>query len=142
MLEGGLPLREWVSNYPSPLNQHFTEERSFSNHVKVFGYSYDVDWDTLQLKQCSFNKEAVTKHQIASTLGSVFDTIGVFNPILMQSKIFIRSLCRAKVDWDQPFDEEFLKTWKSFCCNSEEVCSKNFPRRTFNSNSPIKLCVY
>ena len=31
-------------------------------------------------------------------------------PILMQSKLFIRSLCRAKVDWDQPLDEEFLKS--------------------------------
>ena len=31
----------------------------------------------------------MTKHQIASTLGSVFDPIGVFNPILIQSKIFI-----------------------------------------------------
>ena len=67
--------------------------------MNVLGYSYDVDWDALQLKQCSLNKEAVTKRQIASTLGSVFDPI-VFNPILMQSKIFIRSLCRAKVDWD------------------------------------------
>ena len=47
----------------------------------------------------------------------------------MQSKIFIRSLCSAKVDWDQPLDKEFLKSWKSFCCNLEEVSSK-FTRRT------------
>ena len=107
MLEGGLPLREWVSNYPSALNQLSEEEISSSNPVKVLGYSYDVDWDSLQLKQCSLNKEAVTKRQIASTLGSVFDPIGVFNPVVMQSKMFIRSLCKAKVDWDQPLDEEF-----------------------------------
>ena len=112
VLEGGLPLREWVSNYPSALNPLSEEEISSSNHVKVLGYSYDADWDSLQLKQCSLNKEAVTKRQIASTLGSVFDPIGVFNPILMQSKMFIRSLCKAKVDWDQPLDEEFLKSWK------------------------------
>ena len=112
MLEGGLPLREWVSNYPSALNQLSEEEISSSNPVKVLGYSYDADWDSLQLKQCFLNKETVTKRQIASTLGSVFDPIGVFNPILMQSKMFIRSLCKAKVDWDQPLDEEFLKSWK------------------------------
>ena len=141
MLEGDLPLREWVSNYPSALDQLSVEERS-SNPVKVLDYSYDVDWDALQLKQCSLNKKAVTKRQIASTLGAVFDPIWVFNPILMQSKIFIRSLYRAKVDWDQPLDEEFLKSWKSFCCNFEEVSSKKFPRRTFNSNRPITLCVF
>ena len=61
MLEGGLPLREWVSNYPSALNQLSEEEISSSNPVKVLGYSYDADWDSLQLKQCSLNKEAVTK---------------------------------------------------------------------------------
>ena len=142
MLEGGLPLREWVSNYPSALDQLSTEERSSSNPVKVLGYFYDVDWDALQLKQRSLNKEAVTKRQIASTLGSVFDPIGVFNPILMQSKLFIRSLCRAKVDWDQTLDEEFLKSWKSFCGTFEAVSGMQFPRRTFNSDSPIKLCVF
>ena len=142
MLEGGLPLRDWVSNYPSALNQLSEEEISSSNPVKVLGYSYEADWDSLQLKQCSLNKEAVTKRQIASTLGSVFDPIGVFNPILMQSKMFICSLCKAKVDWDQPLDEEYLKSWKSFCGNFEAVSSQRFPRRTFNSDSPIKLCVF
>ena len=63
--------------------------------MKVLGYSYDVDCDALQLKQCSLNKEAVTKRQIASTLGSVFDPIGVFNLILMQSKNSIRLLGSA-----------------------------------------------
>ena len=37
MLEGGLPLGEWVSNYPSALNQLSEEEISSSNPVKV-GY--------------------------------------------------------------------------------------------------------
>ena len=142
MLEGGLPLRQWVSNYPSALDQLSTEERSSSNPVKVLGYSYEVDWDALQLKQRSLNKEAVTKRQIASTLGSVFDPIGDFNPILMQSKLFIRSLCRAKVDWDQTLDGEFLKSWKSFCGTFEAVSGMQCPRRTFNSDSPIKLCVF
>ena len=67
MLEGDLPLREFVSNYPSALNQLSEEEISSSDPVKVLGYSYDADCDSLQLKQCAFNKEAVTKHQIAST---------------------------------------------------------------------------
>ena len=44
----------------------------------------------------------------------------------MQSKIFIRSLCKAK----------------SFCGNFEAVSSQRFPRRTFNSDSPIMLCVF
>ena len=55
MLEGGLPLREWVFNYPSALDQLSMEERSASNPVKVLGYSYDVDCNVLQLKQCSLN---------------------------------------------------------------------------------------
>ena len=68
--------------------------------------------------------------------------MGVFNQILMQSKIFIRSLCKAKVDWYQPLDEEFLKSWKSFGGNFEAVSSQRFPRRTFNSVSSIKLFVF
>ena len=110
--------------------------------MKVLGYSYDADWDSLQLNQCSLNKEAVTECQIASTLGSFFYPIGVFHPILMQSKIFICFLYKAKVDLDQPLDGEFLKSWKSFCGNFEAVSSQRFPGRTFNSDSPIKLSVF
>ena len=72
MLKGGLPLREWVSNYPSALDKLSTEEISSSNPVKVLGFPYDVDWDALQLKQCSLNKDDVTKRHVAYTLGSVF----------------------------------------------------------------------
>ena len=103
MLEGGLPLREWVSNYPSALDQLSTEERSSSNPVKVLGYFYDVDLDALQLKQRSLN-----------TLGSVFDPIGVFNPILMQSKLFIRSLCRAKLIGIRHLMRNFLSLGNPF----------------------------
>ena len=59
-MEGGLPLREWVSNYSSALDQLSMEERSSPNPVKILGYFYDVDCNTLQLNQCSLNKEAVT----------------------------------------------------------------------------------
>ena len=59
----------------------------------------------------------------------------------MQNKIFIRSLCRTEVDWDQQLDEEFQKSWRAFCGNFEEVSGKKFPRRTFNSDGPIKLYV-
>ena len=54
MLKGGLPLREWVSNYLSALNQLSEEEISSSNPVKVLGYSYDADWDSLQLKHLTY----------------------------------------------------------------------------------------
>ena len=46
------------------------------------------------------------------------------------------------VDWDQQLDREFLKSWKSFCGNFEEVSSEKFPRRAFNLNDPVKLCVF
>ena len=50
----------------------------------------------------------MTKSHIASILGSVFGPIGVFNPILMKSKIFICLLCRAKVDWISHLMKNFV----------------------------------
>ena len=36
----------------------------------------------------------------------------------------------------------FLSLGNPFCFSFEEVSSKKFPRRTFNSDNPIKLCVF
>ena len=99
--------------------------------------------ESFAIEEVFLNNEATTKQQIASTFRPVFFYfLGTFNSIFLQSKIFIISLCRAKVDWDQQLDEGFLKSWIFFCGTFEEVSSKRFPGRTFNSNSPIKLYVF
>ena len=82
MQSGSLPLRERESNNPSVLVVLDGEEKTSSSEMKILGYLYKADLDTLLLKNTQLNKSASTKRQMLSLL-SVFDPVGIFAPILL-----------------------------------------------------------
>ena len=142
MNSGGLPLREWGSNCPSLLSALDDDEKVASNEMKILGYIYDSDWDTLQLKVKQLNKDASSKRQILSALSSVFDPIGIFAPIMLQGKLIIRKLCQQVSDWDEAASTEISKLWSKFCCSYSEISKVSFPRETYSTDAPIKLFLF
>ncbi|XP_064099351.1 uncharacterized protein LOC135210372 [Macrobrachium nipponense] len=91
MNSGGLPLREWGSNCPGLLSTLDEDEKVASSEMKILGYIYDSNQDTLQLKVKQLNNDASSKRQILSALSSVFDPIGIFAPIMLQGKLIIHA---------------------------------------------------
>ena len=142
MLSGGLPLREWTCNYKSVLSSLKDDEICKKHEVKVLGYLYNKDEDTLRLKNASLDPNASTKRQILSSLSSVFDPLGIFAPVLLQGKLMIREMCQKLVDWDQKLDKDLLSRWVKLCKTFKEVSNVSFARRVFNSDNPIKLYVF
>ena len=142
MLAGGLPLREWGSNIPSTLFSLNEEEKTPSNEMKVLGYLYNSEHDSLQLKNNLLNESACTKRQILSSLASIFDPIGIFNPILLQGKLILRLLCQQASDWDQQVSPEILQLWSKFCVNFKEVSHASFARKSFDADHPVKLFLF
>ena len=142
MLAGGLPLREWACNYMTVLSCIKDEDICKAQEVKVLGYLYNKDYDTLRLKNASLDSSASTKRQILSSLASIFDPLGIFAPLLLQGKLIIRELCQKMVDWDDKLDRETLAKWEKLCKSFKEVSDASFSRRVFNSDMPVKLYVF
>ena len=142
MLSGGLPLREWTCNYRSVTSSFKDEEVCNAVEVKVLGYLYNRDEDTVRLKNASLDSNASTKRQILSSLASVFDPLGVFAPVLLQGKLMIREMCQKMVDWDDKLDSEILARWKKLCKTFQEVNTSSFCRRALNSELPAKLYIF
>ena len=142
MLSGGLPLREWACNDMSVLSSLKQDEICNKEEVKVLGYLYNRDYDSVRLKNASLDQNASTKRQILSSLASVFDPLGLFAPVLLQGKLLIREMCQKMVDWDQELDKELLARWVFLCKNFQEIGHASFNRRTFNTNFPVKLFVF
>ena len=142
MNSGGLPLREWGSNCPALLSSLDEDEKVTSSEMKILGYIYNSDQDTLQLKVKQLNKDASSKRQILSALSSVFDPIGIFNPVMLQGKLIIRKLCQQVVDWDDLVSPEISKLWSRFVSTYSEVSQTSFSRKTFNSDAPVKLFLF
>ena len=55
--------------------------------------------DTLQIK-VSDSETRMTKKSILNYTSSIFDTLGILSPIILEPKLIIQSLWKEKVDWD------------------------------------------
>ena len=142
MQAGGLPLREWTSNKSEVLSSLSEEKKCFNSEVKVLGYLYDPLEDSLKLKNSSLNIDASTKRQVLSSLASVFDPLGAFSPILLQGKLLIRKMCQLSLDWDQKLSKDLLDQWRKFCINFNNISDLSFNRKSFNTDSPVKLFLF
>ncbi|XP_057312268.1 uncharacterized protein LOC130653769 [Hydractinia symbiolongicarpus] len=60
-------------------------------------------------------KLPTTKRNIMHFLASIYDPLGIINPIVVTIKVLFQDLCVAKFDWDQPLEGEFLQRWNEIC---------------------------
>ena len=58
-----------------------------------------------------------TKQSIVSLVGRFYDPLGYLALVVVQFKIFLRELCEAKLEWDQPLPNEFMKKWNTLSAN-------------------------
>ena len=142
MLEGGFPLREWTSNEPQVLSSLSSEVCSENSEAKVLGYLYDAQSDKLWLKNSVLDCSANTKRKIVSSLLSVFDPLGIFNPVLLAGKLLIRSLSQSSSDWDDQIDRVSADLWGKCCKEFVSVSDLYFPRRTFSTDEPVRLFLF
>ena len=70
--------------------------------------------DTLQIK-VSDSETRMTKRSILNYTSSIFDTLGILSPIILEPKLIIQSLWKEKVDWDDkiPYNlKNHFEKWK------------------------------
>ena len=70
-----------------------------------------------------------TKRNIVSLVGRFYDPLGYLTPVVVvQFKLFLRELCEAKIDWDQPISGELMDSWNSLRLNLQNSPSISTPR--------------
>ena len=67
-------------------------------------------------------------HHIVSLVGRFYDPLGYLTPVVVQFKLFLRELCEAKIDWDQPISGELMDSWNSLRLNLQNSPSISIPR--------------
>ncbi|XP_057299451.1 uncharacterized protein LOC130630070 [Hydractinia symbiolongicarpus] len=120
--EGGFNLRKFNS-YSKMLENivNSTQDETeikFQPTIKVLG----LEWNKLS-DEINFNfsdmlkniKLPTTKRNIMHFLASIYDPLGIINPIVVTIKVLFQDLCVAKFDWDQPLEGEFLQRWNEIC---------------------------
>ena len=108
----GFNLRKFHSNFKhgSILNEHFNSD----GYVKVLGLLWDKVKDEFVFSFKHLLKDKVdkpTKRNVIKLLASIYDPLGVLNPIVVTFKVFFQKLCLSKLGWDEHLDGDLLKEW-------------------------------
>ena len=52
-----------------------------------------------------------TKRNVIKAIASIYDPLGLLNPIVVQMKTFFQRLCSAKYGWDDLITNDYLEEW-------------------------------
>ena len=109
----GFIVTKWLSNFHNVLSSLQLSELSpkivnldlLSLPIeKALGMSWYIEHDTFFLK--SMEKDMhVTKRRILCLVSSIFDSLGILTPSVLENKLKIQDLWRKNIDWDEPIPE-------------------------------------
>lgn len=131
--DASMNLREWLSNSDVVNKCVSTSDRAEIKETNVLGHIWNNKNDTLAIRQVKFFNldKSVTKRSILKVIASVFDPLGLFTPVSLKGKLLLQKLWSRKVDWDDPVEDDNIKTsWFSLCSDLEKL-----------SKYPINRCV-
>ena len=83
---------------------------------KVLGILWDRKLDELIINfddVLSKVSNEPTKRNILQVIASMYDPLGLINPVVVEMKILFQEICLTKVKWDDPLQIEFLERWKN-----------------------------
>ncbi|KAK6025201.1 Pao retrotransposon peptidase [Ostertagia ostertagi] len=114
--KAGMNLRQYCSN-SRELNEFFTEEEKSvpPNNNKILGISWNMTEDTLsiQLPTIPAEESNWTKRKVLKAIASTYDPLGLCSPALFSSKVFLQSLWKECLSWDQTLPSELMENWKT-----------------------------
>ena len=109
MLEANMPLQEWVSN-DETFNLLYRLDIPITQGV--LGVSWEPHTDTLQItpgdKLMNATSRKFTKRKVLPLISSLFDPLGWLSPVSIRGRIFLQTLRKHKVGWDQEILEQLI----------------------------------
>ena len=138
----GFNAREWESNYPGFKEAIPLEDRAKPGDCKVLGMKWDHKKDVIFLQKLDFDSATVTKRLVLSRIASVFDVLGLFNPITIRGRILFQQLWKLGIHWDDPLPPEELQTWLQIQEDLLHLHELKLPRRVTTSEDPIYLLCF
>ena len=143
--EGNFKLRFCNSN-SKELKARMEKDNSLtqqnSKFERVLGYNYDPNKDLLNITHSSNDKGAETKRSILAQSAKGFYPLSFYAPIMVKSKLILRSLWRLNLDWDTEIPQHIQSKWASMAEELTGFYKFNFTRKSFCRTCPTKLCIF
>ena len=109
-----MPLSKYVSNSEQVTKDLVTRGliEKPQTECKLLGTNIDLCNDSFIIKLPEFNITSPTLTSVLSDHASVWDVIGLIEPVRVASKVFINSLHKAKLGWKDKLNDKQKEDWK------------------------------
>ena len=141
--DASLNIRKFQSNIPELENE---VKNAFNGNLeviedkssKVLGVQWDKENDSLVI---NFNEilekvnfDSPTKRNVIQFASSIFDPLGLINPLVVKFKLLFQKLCVLSLEWDECIPDDLLKIWQRLITDLRETREICFPR-SYNAYS-------
>ncbi|XP_037957490.1 uncharacterized protein LOC119687300 [Teleopsis dalmanni] len=145
--KGGFQIRKWCSNDPRVLCGTAESERvqllkfkDGSDITKALGLVWDPNLDNFLFSFTPVvGSQPVNKRTVLSTIARFYDPIGLIGPIITKAKMFIQTLWKHKLHWDESLPQALYSAWIELHSQFTIISSFKFSRYVLLSNSKVQI---
>ncbi|XP_014206026.1 uncharacterized protein LOC106637667 [Copidosoma floridanum] len=135
MKAGGFSLWKWVANVrelhddlPEDVRLRTTwEQLSAEGLVSELGVKWDPPSDCCQLTPPPLQPQS-TKRTMLAALTGLFNPCGCLAPIVLNAKLLLQDLWRARLGWDEPAPISMTRRWAAFTAELQAISTFTLPR--------------
>ncbi|XP_018373017.1 PREDICTED: uncharacterized protein LOC108767570 [Trachymyrmex cornetzi] len=129
-------LRKWNSNVLELLSNSENERPLASKEeVKTLGIHWNAQEDMFKFKVTIPREACKSKRGILSVIAQIYDPLGLIGPVIVKAKLFMRSLWKLSVNWDDKLPSEFMLEWNSYKERLEVMEEIQVPRQVVIKNA-------
>ena len=98
-----------------------------SGDHRALGVRWNLADDTLRFLAPP-TPNIATRRGILSHVMGIFDPLGLISPCILRAKSLLQELCRRQLGWDEEVDDIFIRQWKAWREDFENVENLGIPR--------------
>ncbi|XP_072384547.1 uncharacterized protein [Diabrotica undecimpunctata] len=136
-------LHKWCANSPEFLAgiSHISNEASYvinpeNNTNKILGLCWNSHSDHFSVLVPKVTvKDTYTKREVLSLIASIYDPIGLINPVVVSAKLIMRKIWLERSNWDDHLSPNLLTQWNLFLQTLPHLSNLKIPRLLQNSSN-------
>ena len=124
------------TNEPGETNTQATlggSQTLHSGEQKILGVRWNINTDQFVVSLDEIARLArslePTKRNIVSLVGKFYDLLGILAPVVVNFKMFLQTMRKAKLEWDQPLPTDLLSRWQKLSAGLLEAQTISIPNK-------------
>ena len=117
-----------------------------SNEKKIIRLNWNIERDTFVFRfdwLVEFAKELIlNKRTVLKVVAKFYDPLGLISPLFITIKTLFRDLCKLKIGWDDPLDEELSLRYSQWLSDLSKAECIPIQRCYLPDESVISLQIY